>query len=88
MSQKKNTILIIDDEPSIIKVLTISLEDAGYKVVECNNGKEGGRLAVSVRPELIILDLGLPDIDGKEIIKQVREWSQIPIIVCSAAHHR
>lgn len=83
MSQKKNTILIIEDEPPIRKLLTISLESAGYKVVECDNGKEGVRLAASLRPELILLDLGLPDIDGKEVIAQVREWAQIPIMVCS-----
>lgn len=84
MHQKKNTILIVEDELPIRRVLTISLETAGYKVVECDNGKEGARLAASARPDLIILDLGLPDMDGKAIITQVREWSQVPIIVCSA----
>jgi len=80
---KKNTILIIEDEPKIRKLFTITLESADYKVVECNGGKEGIRLAASVQPELIVLDLGLPDIDGKEVIAAVREWSQTPIIVCS-----
>lgn len=83
MNQKKNVILIIEDEPPIRKVLTISLESAGYRVVECDNGREGTRLAASVSPELILLDLGLPDIDGKEVIASIREWSQVPIIVCS-----
>lgn len=83
MNQKKNTILIIEDEPPIRKVLRISLESASYKVVECDNGKEGQRVAASVTPELILLDLGLPDIDGKEVIAGIREWSQVPIIVCS-----
>ena len=83
MNQKKNTILIIEDEPPIRKVLTISLESAGYKVVESTGGKEGIRLAASVNPELILLDLGLPDIDGKEVIAAIREWSQVPIIICS-----
>jgi two-component system, OmpR family, KDP operon response regulator KdpE len=83
MHQKKNTILVIEDEPPIRKLLTISLEGADYKVVECDNGREGVRLAASVRPELILLDLGLPDIDGKEVITNIRTWSQIPIIVCS-----
>jgi two-component system KDP operon response regulator KdpE len=83
MNQKKNTVLVIEDEPPIRKLFNISLEEAGYKVVECENGKEGIRLAASIKPELIILDLGLPDIDGKEVIKSTREWSQIPIIVCS-----
>jgi two-component system, OmpR family, KDP operon response regulator KdpE len=83
MHQKKNTILVIEDEPPIRKLLTISLEGADYKVVECDNGREGVRLAASVRPELILLDLGLPDIDGKEVIANIRTWSQLPIIVCS-----
>jgi len=84
MHSKKNTILVIEDHPPIRKVLNISLENAGYKTVECDNGREGIRLAVSVRPELIMLDLNLPDIDGKQVIAGVREWSQVPIIVCSA----
>jgi two-component system KDP operon response regulator KdpE len=83
MHQKKNTILIVEDEPPIRKLLTISLEAAGYKLVECDNGREGVRLSSSVRPELVLLDLGLPDIDGKEVILGVRAWSQVPIIVCS-----
>jgi len=83
MLQKKNTILVIEDELPIRKVLSISLESAGYKMVECDNGKEGIRLAASVHPELILLDLGLPDIDGKQVIAGVRQWSQTPIVVCS-----
>jgi len=81
--QKKNTILVVEDELPIRKVLGIALEGAGYKVVECDNGREGMRLAASVSPELILLDLGLPDIDGKVVITSIREWSQVPIIVCS-----
>jgi two-component system, OmpR family, KDP operon response regulator KdpE len=83
MNQKKNTVLIIEDEPPIRKLLTITLEGSGYKVVDADNGTEGARLASSVKPELILLDLGLPDQDGKEVIATVREWSQVPIIVCS-----
>lgn len=83
MNQKKNTILIIEDEPPIRKLLNITLEGKGYKVVECDNGQEGARLIASVKPELVLLDLGLPDIDGTEVIRTAREWSQVPIIVCS-----
>lgn len=86
MHQKKNTVLIVEDESPIRKILTIALEGAGYKTVECDNGKEGARLAASVGPELVLLDLGLPDIDGKEVLSQIREWSQMPVIVCSARH--
>lgn len=83
MNQKKNTVLVIEDESPIRKLLAITLEGKGYKVVDADNGREGARLVASVKPELILLDLGLPDIDGKEVIKTVREWSQAPIIVCS-----
>jgi two-component system, OmpR family, KDP operon response regulator KdpE len=83
MTQRKNTILVIEDEKPIRKVFSIALESADYKVVECDNGSEGIRLATSVRPELILLDLGLPDMDGKDVIESVRGWSQTPIIVCS-----
>lgn len=83
MNAKKSTILIIEDEPPIRKLLTIALESRGYKAVDCDNGREGARLAASVKPELVLLDLGLPDTDGKEIITKIREWSQVPIIICS-----
>ena len=83
MIQKKNTILIIEDELPIRKILTISLESAGYKCVECDNGHEGIRLATSVAPELLLLDLGLPDMDGRQVIDAVRQCLHIPIIVCS-----
>jgi len=86
MHQKKNTVLVIEDHSPIRKVLNISLESAGYKIVECDNGREGLRLAASVSPELILLDMDLPDIEGKQVIAGVREWSQVPIIVCSACH--
>lgn len=83
MQQKKNTVLIVEDEPPIRKLLTISLEGAGYRVVECDNGREGIRLSSSVKPEVVLLDLGLPDIDGKEVIQGMRAWSHMLIIVCS-----
>lgn len=80
---KKSTVLIVEDELPIRRLLTISLETAGYKIVECDSGREGVWLAASVKPDLMLLDLGLPDMDGKEVIKGVREWSQMPIIICS-----
>jgi two-component system KDP operon response regulator KdpE len=83
MKEKKNTILIVDDEPQIRKLLRIMLETEDFKSVECENGKQAIRQVPSVKPELVILDLGLPDLDGKEVIKGIREWSQVPIIICS-----
>lgn len=84
MYQKKNTVLLIEDDFVIRKILTISIEGDGYKVVECEQGQEGIQLAASVSPELILVDLSLPDTDGKEVIRSIREWSQVPILVCSA----
>ena len=83
MVQIKNTILIVDDEPQIRKLLKITLQSEGYKTEECDNGAQAVRLSASVKPDLIVLDLGLPDMDGKEVIEAVREWSRVPIIVCS-----
>ena len=83
MNQKKNTVLMIEDEPSIRKLLTITLEGRGFRAVDAAEGRAGVRLAASVKPDLVLLDLGLPDMDGKEVIAAIREWSQVPIIVCS-----
>jgi two-component system KDP operon response regulator KdpE len=84
MPDSANTILIVDDESQIRKMLAIFLEASGYKIVEADSGKEGTRLAASTKPALVLLDLGLPDIDGKEVIRQIREWShQLRIIVLS-----
>lgn len=78
------TILIIDDEIQIRRLINITLSANGYKTFEASTGNEGIKLAASVQPKLIILDLGLPDIDGFEVIKKLREWYQKPIIVLSA----
>lgn len=79
----KSTILVIDDEKQIRKFLRITLNAAGYKVEEAEKGEVGVRLSASIKPDLIICDLGLPDIDGNEVIAQIREWSQLPILVLS-----
>jgi two-component system KDP operon response regulator KdpE len=79
----QQTILIIDDELQIRRFLRFSLEANDYQVLEACNGKEGLYLAAMQRPDLIILDLGLPDIDGKEVLQQIRQWSKIPVIVLS-----
>ncbi len=75
------TILVIDDEPAIRKFLRVSLESQQYEVVEALTGKDGIREAIGVRPDVIVLDMGLPDIDGIEVIQQIRSWSQVPIVV-------
>jgi two-component system KDP operon response regulator KdpE len=84
MHEKKNTILVVDDEPQIQKMLGILLDVKNYKIVESLTGKQAIRMAASVKPDLILLDLGLPDMGGKDVITAIREWSQVPIIVLSA----
>jgi two-component system KDP operon response regulator KdpE len=74
-------ILVLDDEASIRRLLKISLESEGYTLLEASAGKEGLVTASTQRPDLIILDLGLPDIDGLTVLKRLREWSTIPVIV-------
>ena len=76
-------ILIIDDEPQIRKLLQINLESNGYKVIQASTGKEGIMLAANHPPELILLDIGLPDQSGHTIIKELRDWYTHPIIILS-----
>ncbi len=76
-------ILIIDDEVQIRSLLEITLSANGYKISEASTGKEGLTIAATRHPDLIILDLGLPDYDGFEILKKLREWCQKPIIILS-----
>lgn len=77
-------VLIVDDEPQILRALRVALRANGYEVEDAMTGKAALE-AVAVRPpELILLDLALPDIDGVEVCRRVREWSRIPIIVLSA----
>lgn len=76
-------ILIIDDEPQIRRFLTISLGSQGYEILEAENGRQGLEVTALKEPELVILDLGLPDLDGQEVLKQLRGFYQGPVIVLS-----
>lgn len=76
-------ILIVDDELQIRRFLRISLEANGYVVHETATGQEGILKAAQLRPDLIILDMGLPDMDGLEVLKRLREWTQVPVIILS-----
>ncbi|PWB30730.1 DNA-binding response regulator [Pseudomonas sp. SDI] len=77
------TVLVIDDEPQIRKFLRISLASQGYKVLEAGTGGEGLSQAAVGRPDLVVLDLGLPDMDGQQVLRELREWSQVPVLVLS-----
>jgi len=79
--KESETILIIDDEVQIRRLLEISLSSNGYKTLFASNGKEGLTAAATYTPSLVILDLGLPDIDGLELLVRLREWYTRPIIV-------
>lgn len=83
MKTSQPKILIVEDDPQIRKFLSITLTSHDYSVISAETGGEGVRLATSVKPDAILLDLGLPDMDGTEVLASVREWSKIPIIVLS-----
>ena len=76
-------ILVIDDEPQIRRFLRTSLSAHGYQVIEAARGQDAMVLVTTERPDVVMLDLGLPDMDGLEVISRVREWSNMPIIVLS-----
>jgi two-component system KDP operon response regulator KdpE len=84
MSENRPGILIIEDDPAIRRFLRVSLSGHNYEVMDAQTGKEGLMQATQQPPEVVILDLGLPDMDGVEVIRQLREWSTVPIIVISA----
>lgn len=81
MESTKYKILIIDDEPQIRRLLTMALESNGYKVIEAENGKNGLLSVTMNRPDVVLLDLGLPDNDGLSVLSQLRAWSTIPVLV-------
>lgn len=77
-------ILVVDDEPQIQRFLRPALTAAGYDVIEATTGSEALKAVATLAPDLVILDLGLPDMDGKDIIASLRGWSGIPIVILSA----
>jgi two-component system, OmpR family, KDP operon response regulator KdpE len=78
------TIIVIEDEVQIRRFLRTALTSEGYKVIEAETGKQGLTEATTRKPDLIILDLGLPDMDGVEVAKELRTWSSVPVIILSA----
>src|SRR4051794_33093077 len=84
MAGLRPTILVIEDDSPLQRFLRLTLQRQNYSVIEASSGEDGIREASSRTPDLIILDLGLPDMDGVEVARRLREWSAIPIIVVSA----
>ena len=87
MSAEKSTpvpvALVIDDEPQIRHLLRVTLEANGYRVFDAATGHDGIVQAAQRRPDVVLLDLGLPDLDGVEVLKRLREWSRVPVVVLS-----
>ncbi len=84
MKSTKPLLLLIEDDPPFRQLLTTTLENQDYRVLAMEKGREGMSAARNESPSLLILDLGLPDIDGQEVIRRLRMWSELPIIVLSA----
>jgi two-component system, OmpR family, KDP operon response regulator KdpE len=83
MTAALKKILVIDDELQIRRFLRVVLEANGYSIIEASTGKDGVYKTTTEHPDSIILDLGLPDMDGSAVLKQIREWSAVPIIILS-----
>lgn len=87
MSDGGARILVVDDEQAIRRFLKVTLDAQGYQVYEADSGKEALQAVPACRPDAMILDLGLPDMEGHEVIRSLREWSPVPIIVLSVREH-
>jgi len=84
MNGEKELILLIEDEPQMRRFLRVTLQSRGFRLIEAETGEEGMILAAGRNPAIILLDLGLPDMDGLEVTRKLREWTTIPIIILSA----
>ncbi len=84
MSVSRASVLIVEDDPQIQRFLTAALESHDYEPISADNGADGLRLATTRQPDVVIVDLGLPDMSGLDVIRRLREWFQRPIIVLSA----
>jgi two-component system, OmpR family, KDP operon response regulator KdpE len=87
MTATRTTVLVVEDEPEIRRFLRATLEAEGYRIVESPSGRRGAIDAATHKPDIALVDLGLPDFDGIEVIRRIREWSGMPIVVLSARVH-
>ncbi|KIX79436.1 response regulator [Streptomyces sp. JL4002] len=79
-------VLVVEDDPQLVRALKINLQARKFEVEEASDGGSALRIAAAHKPDVIVLDLGLPDMDGVDVIKNVRGWSRVPILVLSARH--
>jgi two-component system KDP operon response regulator KdpE len=82
-SGARQRVLVVDDEPQIRRFLRLGLDGHGYEVIEASSGEAALRTAADARPDLVVLDLGLPDREGFDVLAQLREWSRVPVMVLS-----
>jgi two-component system, OmpR family, KDP operon response regulator KdpE len=78
-------VLVIDDDPSLLRALRLGLQAGGHDVVTATNGGQGISMTATASPDIVVLDLGLPDLDGLAVCSRIREWSEVPIIILSAS---
>ena len=83
MSEQPTRVLVVDDEPQIRRLLRVSLTAQGYHLIEAGTGEQALTRTATEYPDLVILDLGLPDMDGHEVVRRLREWTDVPIIILS-----
>ncbi len=84
MTKNTGTVLLVEDERQMRRFLRLTLQSEGYAVIEAETAAEGLSQAATRNPDIILLDLGLPDMDGLEVIAKLREWTALPVIVISA----
>jgi len=84
MSETKPTVLVVEDEEQMRKFVRLSLTANGYRALEAKTGSEGVAQAVAHTPDLVLLDLGLPDMNGLQVVEKLREWNTVPVIIISA----
>ena len=78
-------VLVIDDDPSLLRALRLGLQAGGHDVVTAANGEQGISQTALTSPDVVVLDLGLPDLDGQTVCRRIRQWSEVPIIILSAS---
>ena len=84
MTDKKATIVIVDDDPRLLTTLSINFKARGYEVYSASTGAEGLQVVSQHQPDVVILDMGLPDMDGREVLDGIRGWSAIPVLILTA----